>query len=279
MAKPPRPAGAPPAVTLTRGEFERVRALALRLAGLSMSEAKKALVVGRWSRRLYHYGFTSFSQYLDLLARDDQRAELQIAIDLLTTNETSWFRERQHFDYLRREVLPKIPRGAGFRVWSAACSTGEEPYSIAMLLADELGERDWEVFASDISTSVLETARSGLYSLDRAGAIPQEYLHRYCLKGAGPQTGRFLIERSLRERVRFAHINLNEPLRDVGQFDVIFLRNVMIYFNAATKAQVVSRLLGTLKPGGRFIVGRCETLNGVTDRLSMLDASVYARSS
>lgn len=268
-----------PPGNLTQAEFERIRALALRLAGINLSQSKKALIVGRWSRRLHHYGLGSFREYLDLLSRSEARDELQTALNLLTTNETHYFRERQHFDFLRDKVLPKIRPGSKFRVWSAACSTGEEPYSIAMLLAAELGNAAWEVLGSDISTSVLATARAGLYPMDRARTIPREYLHRYCLKGTGPQAGMFLVDRAVRERVQFRYINLNETLPDVGAFDVIFLRNVMIYFSAETKAQVVARLLPALKPDGHFLVGHCETLNGVTDRLSMSSASIYARAS
>lgn len=262
---------------LTQAEFERIKALAFRLAGINLSPAKRSLIVGRWSRRLQHHGFGSFGEYLDLLARNEAREELQTALNLLTTNETNYFRERQHFDFLREQVLPNARKAGRFRVWSAACSTGEEPYSIAMLLAAELGNSPWEVVGSDISTSVLATARAGVYSMERARAIPQEYLHRYCLKGTGPQTGMFLVDRAVRERVQFRYINLNEPLPDVGMFDVIFLRNVMIYFSAETKSQVVARMLPALKADGYFLVGHCETLNGVTDRLSMSSASIYTK--
>lgn len=262
---------------LEDAEFAEVRALAFRLAGLTLPPSKKALVVGRWGRRLAHYGFASFRQYLQLLADDRNGEERQIALDLLTTNETHFFREQRHFDFLREQVLAKRQRGEMFRVWSAACSTGEEPYSLAMLLAAELGETRWEILGSDISTRVLEVARAGLYPLQRARPIPAEYLRRYCLKGTGPHAGTFLIERALRERVQLRQINLNETLPDVGEFDLILLRNVMIYFDGPTKERVVSRLLPKLKRGGYFFVGHCETLNGVTDALKMLSASIYRK--
>lgn len=262
---------------LTDEEFARIKELAFDLAGISLSQSKKSLIVGRWTRRLQHYGFTSFREYLDMLSRAEARGELQTALNLLTTNETHYFRERQHFDFLREYVLPKVRRGDGFRVWSAACSTGEEPYSIAMLLAAELGNTPWEVLGSDISTRVLAIARSGVYPMERAGPIPKEYLHRYCLRGTGPQAGMFLVDRAVRERVQLRYINLNEPLPDIGMFDVILLRNVMIYFSAETKSQVVARMLPVLKPEGYFLVGHCETLNGVTDQLAMSSASIYTR--
>ncbi|AMN46379.1 chemotaxis protein methyltransferase CheR [Steroidobacter denitrificans] len=264
-------------VGLTKAEFDWIRALILRLTGINLPPSKKALIIGRWNRRLNYFGYTSFREYIELLSSEAAGDELQIAINLLTTNETYFFREQRHFDFLRDQVLRQVCRGDKFRVWSAACSSGEEPYSIAMLLRAELGESGWEVLGSDISTRVLETARLGLYSMDRARSIPQEYLQHYCLKGVGPQSGMFIVDRALRERVQFRQINLNERLPDIGQFDVILLRNVMIYFDADTKSKVVARMLPLLKPSGHFLVGHCETLNGVTDSLNMLSASIYSK--
>ena len=264
-------------VGITDAEFRRVCDLALRLAGISIAPSKKGLIIGRWSRRLAHHGLASFGDYLDLLSERDSQVELQIALDRLTTIETSFFREPKHFDFLRTQVLPGAQRGAPFRVWSAACSSGEEPYSVAMLLAAELAMGNWEVLGTDISGRVLETAREGLYDLGRAQQISPDYLRRFCLKGKGPQDGRFLIERSLRERVKFAHANLNEPLADFGRFDVIMLRNVMIYFNTETKRRVMSHLLPSLKPGGYFITGHCDTLAGVAHGLSTCSVSIYRK--
>jgi chemotaxis protein methyltransferase CheR len=266
------------AVELTDGEFARVRELALRLAGISIPASKKTLIIGRWARRLAHHGLTNFDDYLDLLAQSAGRGELQIALDLLTTNETSFFREPKHFDFLRKDVLPAARRGEQFRVWSAACSSGEEPYSVAMLLAAELGPAgNWDVLGTDISARVLEIARSGLYDLGRAEQISADYLRRFCLKGKGPQAGKFLIDKALRERVKFVRANLNEPLADFGKFDVILLRNVMIYFNTPTKQRVVNHLIPALKPGGYFITGHCDTLAGVTHGLQTCSASVYRK--
>jgi chemotaxis protein methyltransferase CheR len=265
------------ALEITDDEFGRVRDLAMRLAGISIPATKKTLIIGRWGRRLAFHSLTNFDDYLDLLSQAGGREELQIALDLLTTNETSFFREPKHFEFLRTEVLPHAPRGGQFRVWSAACSSGEEPYSVAMLLAAELPIGNWEVLGTDISARVLEAARTGLYGFDRAEQISPAYLRRFCLKGKGPQAGKFLIEKSLRERVTFARANLNEPLADFGKFDVILLRNVMIYFNTATKQRVMKHLLPALKPGGYFITGHCDTLAGVTHGLATRSASVYRK--
>lgn len=255
------------------GEFQR---LLYRLAGISLSPAKKALVCGRLAKRLKHHSLDSYRDYLRLLTSGREPEELQTALDLLTTNETYFFREPKHFEFLQQILAERRP-GAPFRVWSAACSSGEEPFSIAMLLADRLGEAPWEILASDISTRVLERARSALYAMERAQHIPQRYLKEYCLRGVGSQAGRFLIDRRLRARVNFRQINLNETLPQLGEFDVVFLRNVMIYFDTDTKARVVQRIAATLKRGAHLLIGHSESLNGVTDALAVVRPSVYRK--
>ena len=262
--------------SITEQEFTQFQGLLFKLAGISLSPAKKSLVSGRLVKRLQHCQLESYGDYFKLLTSGRNTAELQIALDLLTTNETYFFREPKHFDLLRDRILPQRRPGS-FRVWSAACSSGEEPYSIAMLLADQIGDSGWEILASDISTRVLEKARAGHYILDRTSHIPRDYLSRFCLKGIGSQQGTFLVEKRLRSKVSFKQINLNEPLPGVGEFDVIFLRNVMIYFNMDTKREVVARLLGTLRPGGYLIIGHSESLNGVADGLQLVVPSVYRK--
>ncbi len=258
-------------------EFRQFQKLIHAIAGISMSPAKKPLVCGRLAKRLAHHGVSSYGEYFDILRREGDKGELQIAVDLLTTNETYFFREPKHFDFLRDEVLPHHRPGRPFRVWSAACSSGQEPYTLAMVLADGLGDAPWEILASDISTRVLERARSGQYALEQAEKVPRHFLTRYCLKGVGPQAGTFIVDRALRSRVRFSQINLNQTLPDVGEFDVIFLRNVMIYFDAETKRQVVGRLVAQLRRGGHLIIGHSESLNGVTDALTVTRPSIYRR--
>jgi chemotaxis protein methyltransferase CheR len=261
--------------SLSDSEFADFQQMIFSIAGISMSPAKKALVAGRLAKRLKHHGLGSYGAYFRMLSQ--QQDEMQIAVDLLTTNETYFFREPKHFDFLRDKVLPRHPHGRVFRVWSAACSSGEEPYTLAMLLADKLGDAPWEVFGSDISTQVLDKARRGLYPMERARGIPPALLRAHCLKGVGSQEGQLLVDPALRKRVAFSQINLNEPLPEVGEFDVIFLRNVMIYFQAETKRQVVARLLTKLRPGGYFIVGHSESLNGLADGLQTVAPSIYRK--
>ncbi|MBU3057622.1 CheR family methyltransferase [Pseudomonas indica] len=268
-----RGASCPP--VLSDQEFRQFRTLLHEVAGISMSDAKKPLVSGRLAKRIRQCGLGSYSDYFRLLARE--QAELQVAVDLLTTNETYFFREPKHFEFLREQILPPRRGPQKIRIWSGACSSGEEPYSLAMTLADSLGQQPWEVVASDISTRVLEKARTGLYRLDDAQTLPRSTLIRHCLKGVGEHDGCFLVKPELRERIRFMQVNLNAPLPDLGDFDVIFLRNVMIYFDQETKRRVVRRLLPRLRPGGYFIVSHSESLNGVSDELRLVSPSIYRK--
>jgi chemotaxis protein methyltransferase CheR len=164
-----------------------------------------------------------------------------------------------------------------YRIWSAACSYGQEPYSIAMVLEENLQGRPWEIMASDISMRALEGARSGQYPIAQAEKIPAEYRMRYCLKGIGSQDGTFIVDRDLCKRIRFFHGNLIGDAPNIGQFDVIFLRNVMIYFDNDTKRKAVNTLLSSLKRGGHLLIGHSESLNGVTDALKMVSPSIYRK--
>lgn len=258
-------------------EFASFQRLIYEIAGIALSDAKKVLLVGRLARRLRHYGFNTFGAYFRHVNEPQNAGELQTMVDLLTTNETYFFREPKHFEFLRETILKQHPPGAPFRIWSGASSSGEEAYTMAMVLADTLGDAQWEVFGSDISTQVLDKARAGVYPLERTSGIPAANLKRYCLKGVRSQEGSLLIAPQLRARVSFAQINLTHPIANVGDFDVIFLRNVMIYFDTETKRKVIANMLPRLKRGGYFIVGHSESLTGLTDRLKMLRPTVYRR--
>ncbi len=264
--------------SITREEFARFQRFIYEAAGISLSSAKEALVGGRLAKRLQHCGVRSYGEYFQLLASGHAPGEVQTAVDLLTTNETYFFREPKHFDLLRRLASQARDPTQPFRVWSAASSTGEEASSMAMVRADTVPGGRWEVVGSDISTRVLERARRGHYPMARAQHIPEAYLKRFCLKGVGVQQGTLLIERALRDRVTFMQINLNVPLPELGTFDVIFLRNVMIYFNEVTKRRVVARLLSALRPSGHFLIGHSETLNGISDVVRPLAPAIYRKS-
>ncbi|CAD5369054.1 Chemotaxis protein methyltransferase [Rubrivivax sp. A210] len=264
---------------ITDTEFARFQQFIFEQAGITLSSAKQALVSGRLGKRLTAHQLESFGDYFQMLASGQHPDEVQAAVDLLTTNETYFFRETKHFDFLRQQALLARQRGSNFRVWSAASSSGEEAYSVAMVLADCLEGGPWEILGTDISTHVLQQATRALYSMERARHVPSEFLRRYCLKGEGDYAGRLLIVPELRRRVRFGQLNLNEALPEIGSFDFVLLRNVMIYFNDDTKRSVVQRVSSVLKPGGHFCVGHSETLNNLGHRLEQVAPSIYRRPS
>ena len=263
--------------TISDQEFTLFQRFIHQAAGIHLSPAKKTLIAGRLNKRVQQRGLSSYAEYFKLISSDDAQLERQVAVDLLTTNETYFFREAKHFEVLRGHAKAAAGRSEPFRVWSAASSSGEEAYSIAMVLADCLEERPWEIVGSDISLRVLERARTGHYVDSRTTHIPPAYLKRFCLKGTGAQAGTVLVTKALRERVSFTQVNLNEPLPQLGKFDVIFLRNVMIYFNNETKREVVARLLERLKPGGYFLIGHSESLNDISSAVQQVAPSTYRK--
>ena len=266
-------------LSISDREFSRFQSFIFDIAGIDLAPTKKALVSSRLAKRLRHYNLESYGAYFDLLSRGDHPEEKQILVDLLTTNETYFFREPTHFDFLKNTILPHSRRHGTFRVWSGASSSGQEAYSIAMVLADQMSQRPWEVVGTDLSSKMIQTARSGHYPMSRIDGIPKEYLRRYCLRGTGPYDGTLLIDAAIRKRVQFVHANLNTALPDLGQFDVIFLRNVMIYFNRETKKEIVRRILSLLKPDGFFLIGHSETLKGINDSLNLVAPTIYQKQS
>lgn len=264
-------------VDITEQEFKHFQHFIYEAAGITLPPTKRTLVCGRLAKRLQQRHLSSYDEYFLLLTSGHAPEEVQIAVDLLTTNETYFFREPQHFDLLRALATEARGRLEPFRVWSAASSTGEEAFSAAMVLADCLGMGSWEVIGTDISSRVVQAASRAHYSMERARHVPPAYLKRFCLKGFGEHEGTLLIDRSLRSRVLFRHANLNAPLPELGRFDVVFLRNVMIYFNDDTKRRVVERVLAPLRPGGHFIIGHSESLNGISETVTMIEPSVYQK--
>lgn len=264
--------------SITDKEFSLFQTLIYDKAGISMSNAKKCLVVSRLTKRLRYFQLENFEQYYALVMDPTNSDEMQVLVDLLTTNETYFFREEKHFDFLRDEVLARREPGKRIRVWSAAASRGQEPYSLAMVLADKLGlDAGWELQATDINSKVLDHAREGLYSMDEAVKIPNKLLNNWCLKGVRSQQGSLLIDKRLRQRVDFKYLNLIGQWPDLGLFSVIFLRNVMIYFDLETKKKLVDRLRQRLEPGGYLVIGHSETLNKVTNKLKIIQPSIYQR--
>jgi chemotaxis protein methyltransferase CheR len=264
-------------ISISDKEFALFQRFIYDAAGITLSTSKKALVTSRLSKRLDLRKLRSFAEYFKVLSSGQDAQEVQVAIDLLTTNETYFFREPKHFELLREQAEIARGRGTPFKVWSAACSTGEETYSIAMVLASTLQNTPFELVGSDISSRVLDRARTGHYPVSRTTHIPRPYLQQFCLRGTQDQEGTVLVDRPLRERVRFMHVNLNTTLPKMGPFDVIFLRNVMIYFSADTKRQVIERVLSTLKPGGFLLIGHSETLNELNASAVAVAPSIYRK--
>ena len=259
---------------ITDGEFQTIKQFVYIKAGIDLHPGKKALVCGRLGKRLQHHHFAAYRDYFAFIQTEAGLTEQQICIDLLTTNETYFFREPKHFDWLATYLRNLPSSNQPFRVWSAASSSGEEAYTLAMVL-EEHCPQPWSILGSDVSTRVLERARTGHYAMVRTKHIPMPFLKKYCLRGTGSQEGTFLIRKALRERVEFAQINLNENLPHIGQFDLIFLRNVMIYFDAPTKQAVVNRLTQQLRPGGYLCVGHSESLNGLQHRLQQKAPAIF----
>jgi chemotaxis protein methyltransferase CheR len=262
---------------LTDREYIVIRDLLFKHSGISLGPNKKALVSGRLFKRVQTLGLTSYGEYFAMLASNKHPDELQTAIDLLTTNETYFFREPAHFTMLS-EIASAATKDHVFRVWSAACSTGEEVYTIAMTLQELTRKglcQNWEVRGSDLSTRVLRTAVNGLYGMDRLGGVPNDYLKRYFLRGSGPYEGSILVDKILREKTEFAQINLIEPLPELVPFDVIFLRNVLIYFEPPIKRKVITQLMSALVPDGVLFVGLAETLSGVVEGLVQIGPGAY----
>jgi chemotaxis protein methyltransferase CheR len=259
-------------------DFRRFAAFFTERLGFDMPPTKRSLLVGRLDRCLRELGLDSYAEYWRVLMAPGGASEVQAAIDRITTNETSFFRQPAQFAFLRRALLERrFPPGRTLRLWSAACSTGEEAYSLAMLLADTVGlEAPWDILASDISQLALQRACCGLYPLAGLRGLPPHLLHRYCLRGMDEYRGQMLIDRALRRRVSFLPLNLVEALpAELGCFDVIFLRNVLIYFEAAVKERVISRICERLLPGGLLLIGSAESLTDLCAGLERLQPSIY----
>jgi chemotaxis protein methyltransferase CheR len=263
-------------VALQWKEFCQFRTWLYDEAGIQLADAKQALVSGRLGKRLRVLKMRSFGAYFDYISRGntpEQRSERQVALDLLTTNETYFLREKAHFDYLSQQVLPAW-RGRALKCWSAASSSGEEAYTLAMLLADE-HPADWRITGTDISSRVVSQAQQGVYPMARAEKIPRPWLHKYCRKGIGDKTGTFRVAQEIRRNVSFLEANLQQPQTSLGPFDIIFLRNVMIYFDVTVKKRVLANVIDRLKPDGIIMVGHSESLNGISDRVRLLSPSIY----
>lgn len=270
--------GRPASAAMTENEFHRFQALFAQTLGLAFTPEKRDLLTLRLAPRLAALGLGDYTAYHARIAPPEAREERLRAFDLVTTHETWFFREIRHFDYLR-EQASEWPLDRPLRVWDAACSSGEEAYSIAMTLAEVMGTRHkrWELLASDISHSCLQAARDGTYPLGRGKDIPQRHLERFCLKGVHSQEGRFCIRRELRDTVHFQLINLVDPLPSFPPSDMVFLRNTLIYMNPAVRTSVVTALTSRLDSGGILFISHTESLQGLGLKFRLLQPGIYRR--
>lgn len=254
------------------------QAFFLRRVGIELASSKKALLYNRLYHRVRALGLPNMLAYYHVIAAHVDGEECQMAIDLVTTNETSFFRDRGNMEYVSQVFMRELAADAQCHIWSAASASGEEAYSLAMLCADTLGHDRWQVIGSDVNHTVLNFARRGLYSMERATRIPAEYLKRYCLKGTDVYDGSFLIGSKLREKVRFMPINLiHVPQETMWEFDVIFLCNVLIYFSQEVRKQVVLSMISRLREGGILVLGNAESLQGMDVPLQTCIPSVYRK--
>ncbi|NDY95337.1 CheR family methyltransferase [Wenzhouxiangella limi] len=267
--------------TLTPAEFDFIRGLIRDYAGIVIGENKRSMVQGRITRRMRELGIRDVGEYLDYI-RTAPEIERDGLASALTTNVTAFFREIHHFEYLTTQFLPSL-RGRGLRrirAWSAGCSSGEEAYSIAITLMEGLGdEKGWDigVLATDLDFNMIRFAREGVYPLERVGRLPPEQLKRWFLRGGGSQDGRVMVRPELKRIVRVMPLNLLEEWPMSGPFDVIFCRNVFIYFDRDVKARIVDRYAELLPVGGLLFIGHSESLHGLTDRFELIGGTIYRK--
>jgi chemotaxis protein methyltransferase CheR len=269
-------------------DFQFIRQLVYDQSSIHLGEEKKEMVCTRLNHRLTRLGLASVAEYCELLKSNQEPGEITHLIDALSTNFTTFFREIEHFKFIKDKVIPDYEASSGrkrqgpFRAWSAACSTGEEPYSMGIVLASCLQAMDqdtWQIFASDISTRVLEKATLGIYEASRVKLPNASWLPRYFQKGQGEWEGYYRVKQQLREQVDFQHMNLLQPSPWMGErYHLIFCRNVMIYFDHATAHLLVERLCQQLHDGGYLIIGHAESLAQKPPGLQQVKTSIFRKS-
>jgi chemotaxis protein methyltransferase CheR len=253
----------------------QIQELALSHFGLDLRSGKEELITARIGTVMRRQNLASFKDYYEYVIADSSGAALTEMVDALTTNFTSFFRESAHFDLLRKRILPAL-KGTSLRIWSAGCSSGEEPYTVGFHLHDAgLDSRSAEIVATDISGKVLKKASAGVYSEDDLKEVPADAKKRYFLEGIGSKKGLYRVKPEIREMVQFKRHNLLQPFATEKPFDVIFCRNVMIYFNKVTQRTVLGHLTQRLKSGGYLLIGHSESLNGLDKQLKYVCPAVY----
>jgi chemotaxis protein methyltransferase CheR len=260
-------------------DFRKISELIYRLCGINLKENKKALVRARLMKRLRALGLGSIKEYIKHLENDQGEKEMSLLVDAITTNKTSFFREVDHFHYLGDEILPAL-KNPRLRFWTAACSSGEEPISLSILLREKLPDiesRDVRILATDISTKMLEIARKAVYVEEALEGIPSNYLRKYFIAiQEGPRRF-YQVKDNVRNLIKLAWLNLMDSWPMKGPFNVILCRNVMIYFDKATQQKLISRFWDLLEPGGYLFVGHSEGLSSISHDFRYIQPAIYMK--
>lgn len=272
-------------VVLTDDDFRHISQLVYDHCGINLHDGKKELIRARLAKKLREGGVRTFSQYMDRLSRDPSGREFASFIDVLSTNLTSFFRERQHFEYLQNHLLPRLVEKKSkqnnfrLRAWSAGCSSGEEPYSIAITLLDTLPRERWDtkILATDISTRILEKARTGRYPAERIEPVAVPLRNKYLMLKKDNGHKHYEVGDCLREITIFRYLNLMQEWPVSGPLDFIFCRNVMIYFDKPTQAMLVKRFYNLLDSGGVLFTGHSESLTGIDHEFKYIQPTIYMK--
>jgi chemotaxis protein methyltransferase CheR len=271
---------------MMNSEFEFIRTLVYSKSRINLGPDKRELVAARLGKRLRATKLASVGDYCRLLQSGENPEELGQLIDAISTNHTFFFREVAHFDYIRQKIAPEMiararkERWNSFNAWSAACSSGEEPYTLGIVLSEclDAASLPWRIQATDISTRVLEKARNAVYSTEQLEHVAPAHVRQHFQRGIGPQEGNYRVKASLRSKVEYNHLNLLEgepPFSEL--FQVIFCRNVMIYFDRQTQEELIRRLAARLVPGGYLLVGHSESLTGIKHSLQLVQSAIYKK--
>ena len=265
---------------LSPAEFEKISQLAYQHFGLDLSHGKQGLVAARLGKKLRELGMATFQEYYDYVKADRTGAAMTTMVDFLTTNHTSFFREPRHFEFLAKTIYPDLRSRSQINIWSAACSSGEEPYTIAMTLLEAFHNEaaaKVKIKATDISTRVLEKAKRGVYASERFQGVPVDLMQRYLLKGQNASADQYRFKNEVRAMIEFGHLNLMEKLPEGYRCSVIFCRNIMIYFDKPTQQSLVQRLSEHLEEGGYLFIGHSESLNAISHGLDYVSPATYRK--
>lgn len=270
-----------PTSELSQAAFEDIRNLVYRYSGIALGDNKQPLVRARIQKRMRTLGMESYEQYVEKVRSDRTGEELQMLLEAISTNVTSFYRERHHFEFMRAVIGEWAAAGREkLRVWSSACSTGEEPYTIAIEILEAIGSHRWDVriLATDLATKVLREVQAGIYSSQKVEPIPaglrQKYFSRESRRGAE----HYVVAEKLRQLIHVRQFNLmNFPYAVTGPMDFVFCRNVMIYFDRSTRAKIIKEFSRIVRPGGYLFVGHSESLSGMADNFTLVKPSIYRR--